>query len=429
MFKTILDSTFFESIIDDANNEFIKTDRDKYKPIFELIRTEITEGKLSTDTIFFSDADKLKGSIIDAPETNMIIYAIHTRKVSTAISNIIHENYGKYVQLTCVIPNEEYDILFNMRNLIKIYRIDQYKNIVELKSFINPKIINGIYYFPSELELIDIYHKLYLPNFNEEWASLASTETILYNKVIKNKIGGASCKDCNVKRNLDIDYIKKSLLDFINGENYVLVGDLAFNAIEGSVDAGNIQIISENSIENDYLNLSNFLSKYTPYGIYYKTKKLYIPKDNRILKYTFFIKYPTFGSSIVDKKIIDIYNCGNYELIPYTNLKVNKYNFKIGNIFVQQRFLFIELWVIKILLFLKSIDKKEFNERSQLIFDKSKKLKKIMTTNSKVQYIGINFDEKIAQKLEISLKQIKRTSYYPELSIKTDKKYKLIATS
>ena len=49
--------------------------------------------------------------------------------------------------------------------------------------------------------------------------------------------------------------------------------------------------------------------------------------------------------------------------------------------------------------------------------------------NSPNTYMGINFDEKIAQKLEISKKQIKRTSYYPELSIKNTKKYKLIATS
>ena len=59
-------------------------------------------------------------------------------------------------------------------------------------------------------------------------------------------------------------------------------------------------------------------------------------------------------------------------------------------------------------------------------------IKKIMPdgfNNSPNHYIGINFDEKIAQKLEISEKQIKRTSYYPELSIKLNKKYKCIATS
>jgi hypothetical protein len=44
-------------------------------------------------------------------------------------------------------------------------------------------------------------------------------------------------------------------------------------------------------------------------------------------------------------------------------------------------------------------------------------------------YMGINYDEKISQKIIISENQIKKTSYYPELSIKTDKKYKLIATS
>ena len=44
-------------------------------------------------------------------------------------------------------------------------------------------------------------------------------------------------------------------------------------------------------------------------------------------------------------------------------------------------------------------------------------------------YVGISFDINIAQKIELSKIQIKKTSYYPELSIKTDNKYKDIATS
>ena len=43
--------------------------------------------------------------------------------------------------------------------------------------------------------------------------------------------------------------------------------------------------------------------------------------------------------------------------------------------------------------------------------------------------MGIVYDEKIAQKITISEQHIKKSSYYPELSIKKDKSYKLVATS
>jgi hypothetical protein len=52
-----------------------------------------------------------------------------------------------------------------------------------------------------------------------------------------------------------------------------------------------------------------------------------------------------------------------------------------------------------------------------------------MTVSKKDQYIGINFDEMIEQKLEISKKQLKKDVYYPELSIKKTSKYELIATT
>ena len=70
----------------------------------------------------------------------------------------------------------------------------------------------------------------------------------------------------------------------------------------------NIQIISENNIENDYDNILMYLNKFTQYGIYYKKKLLYIPKDNRIFKYNFFIKYPTFVKDVVDKQFLKPYD-------------------------------------------------------------------------------------------------------------------------
>ena len=226
------------------------------------------------------------------------------------------------------------------------------------------------------------------------------------------------------------------MLKFLNNENYVFVGNWAHAIIEGNTkntdDLFNLQVISENDIEQDYDNIVGYLSEFTKYGIFYKKKRMYIPKDNRIFKYTFFVKYPTFGMQLVDKPFLEIYNCGSYELIPYVSIKYDGVNLKVGNIFVQMRFLLIDLWILKLLKHLDKISSFEFNTKYEYIFNTMAPMKKKLPDgfkNSPNTYMGINFDEKIAQKLEISKKQIKRTSYYPELSIKNTKKYKLIATS
>ena len=51
------------------------------------------------------------------------------------------------------------------------------------------------------------------------------------------------------------------------------------------------------------------------------------------------------------------------------------------------------------------------------------------TTTINYAYTGINYDENVFQKIDISEKNLKKTTYYPELSIKKDKAYELIATS
>jgi hypothetical protein len=447
MFKAVLDTDFFTYILKEASEKFIKNDRLQYKPIFDLIRQELIDdttykNSISKDSVIFSDVSKINQSNLNTldDETDMTIYTINARKIATRITNIIHKMYGKFVQMRSIIPNEEYDIMVNMRNLIKIYRIERYKNI-KLNTLFNTVNINGLLYFPIEVELIDIYRKLYLPNFNEEWISIYKDENILYKQLQSKKIGGveSKCIKCPQQRTIDIYQIKLLLLDFFNGENYVMVGNWAHIILdkESLIDdigpsSGNLQIISENNINQDYSNISDYLSKFTQYGIYFKKKLLYIPKDNRIHRYTFFIKYPTFGKIIVDKQFLDIYNCGSYELIPYINIKNKGSNLKVGNIFIQMRFLLIDLWLINLMKQIQGVSDDVFNTKLDYIFSTMTLVKKIMPDgfkNSSLNYIGINFDEKIAQKLEISEKQIKRSSYYPELSIKKDKKYKLVATS
>lgn len=428
MFQSLLKTDFFETIENEASNTVIKEDRLFYKPVFDLIMETISYDTFYTDKIIFSDINKiLKKSDNTIPNT-IIIYTTHTRKMATILANIVHKTFGKFVQMRSIIPNEEYNIMYNMRNIVKIYRIERYKK-VKLDKLFNVVNVDNLFYFPAEIELIDIYHKLYLPNFNEEWASMINNEYDLHKSLSKIQKGGA-CANCKVKRKLDICQIKHLMLNFLNNETYVMVGKWAHNFINGTQDISDdpIQIISENDIEQDYDNIVQYLASFTKYGISYTKKNLYIPKDNRIYKYTLYIKYPTFGKNIVDKPFLDIYNCGSYELIPYTLIDTGN-KIKVGNIYVQLRFIMIDLWLLRLVKYLEGIDEAVFNKAQEYLFSAIDIMRKKMSENVKYSYIGINYSEMVAQKIEISEKQIKKDIYYPELSIKNTKKYKLIATS
>ena len=437
MFSNLLKTDFFQIVSEVAQQTIIKEDRSRYKAIFDETRKIIADDPiiiLSNIPLILNNKDT-KEPIV---ETSMVIYTTHTRRTTTMIANAIHKNIDKFVQMRSIIPNEEYEIMYDMRGLIKLYHIERYKNI-SIPALFNAIKINDIYYFPPEIELMDIYHKLYSPKYYDEWESLLIQKKLLSNLCSIKGGTTTKCNPCKEKRKLDINNIKLLMLNFLDNENYVLIGKWAHKLIHSQKDNlennENIQIISENDIEHDYKNIVNYLSSYTNYGIYYKKEKMYIPKDNRIYKYTLFIKYPTFTSIAgkhsrgIDKQFMDIYNCGEFELIPYIPKTYNNISLRVGNLFVQMRFLLIDMWLYRLLNYLKIIDEKLFTEKCSYVYSTIKSIKKILPIDFKNKYMGIVYDEKIAQKITISEQHIKKSSYYPELSIKKDKSYKLVATS
>ena len=51
MFKSLLGTDFFKIVSDDANDGIIKNDRLSYKPIFDMIRTEIIEDSTKNNSL------------------------------------------------------------------------------------------------------------------------------------------------------------------------------------------------------------------------------------------------------------------------------------------------------------------------------------------------------------------------------------------
>jgi hypothetical protein len=441
MFKAILDTDFYDTVLETAKKTVINKDREEYKDLFDLCISMIRDDP----KIIVSDKNILLGDKKDFLE-NLTIYTTHTRRTTTKLTNSIHKMIGKLVQMREVIPNKEYEILYNMRSVIKVHLIIRYKNI-SLMNLFRPISSGGLILFPPEIELMDTYHKLYLPNYYTEWPKLLQYEQELWKLVNSRKLtisGGSiekntvqNCNTCKDKRKTDIGNLKLLFLNFLNNEKYVIIGNWGHNLLHHSKknktnisSNEKIQIISENNIEQDYANIISYLASFTNYGIFYKKKQLYIPKDNRLFKHTLYIKYPTFKSgSMIEKPFLDIYNCGSYELTPYTPIIYNKMSFNVGNLSVQMRFLLMDLWILRLLMHLKVVNKEQMKSKGGEIFKQMNELKKILKITHADKYVGINFDEKVFQKIEISERQIRRSTYYPELSIKEDKKYKLIATS
>ena len=119
------------------------------------------------------------------------------------------------------------------------------------------------------------------------------------------------------------------------------------------------------------------------------------------------------------KSILDIFNTGTYELIPYLVLKLKNNQtdniFKIGSLFVLMQYRLIDIWIFNLLYNLSSIDKnfmiqkikeikKDYNYCSKL-YEKSnfEQLKKLLCINlNTVRYIGTYEDESLKLRRAVS---------------------------
>ena len=477
MFNNLHKINYYDYLINKANNDIIKNDRLQYMPIINLVKAYIK--KSNNMAIFVTDIKVLiynfyensvgktekkifsqyKNIYNDTLNYELVLYSDKPKILCTQLINIIHSNFGKFTQMKSIITDQEYVIMYNMRPVIIIFKIEQYKN-KNITDIIKPKLIDDINYLPINIEIIDIYHKLFLLNFYNDWGKLTIQESLVYNyfityykkyiKIVKEKINKESdnvCISCKINRNTNINNIKYIILELFDNENYIIINDWALylfnkykklNREKKENDDNIISIVSQNKIDRDYTKIVNFLSKFTKYGIYYIENKLYIPNNRRLKLYTFYIKYPDVVSknkiSSIDKPFLEIYNNASYELLPFIKINYNYnntvINLKIGNYHVLLYFIFIKIWVLDLLDGLDLIKKNKayvnymnyYNLITMLY--KNKKL-----FNVTKYFIGINFDEKIEKKINISKSNNIKKNYYPELSMKKNKTYKLVATS
>jgi hypothetical protein len=450
MFKHLINSDFVEYIKNKAVSSQIKIDRLGYVEVFKILKEKLS----GNDKLIISDTTMIYEYIAGMKISNvekLIIYTRNPKQISVFSANVLHA-LNTYVQVKEVIPLYEYDINYDGRPIVHIYKLDMNREI-EFKNIFYPIFIKKLPYFPPEIELIDIYRKLYNPINADEYHKILELEKFLYNSITskrkadilspKKNISKPSINNpnkyltptninCKKKRINDVDIISKLLIDFLHNENYIIIGQYAYDYLNKQPKSlcynNRLQIISEKDIETDYMNISLFLSKKTNNAIYYKKKLLHVPKDSMLLKYTFYIKYPGI-SSYTEKPFLDIYNCASYEMISYTSITDKKNNLKIGSCSVLLRFLFIDLWLLRILYQLKIIDNTEINHRGSLVFDAIKYIKTNNIIRFDDSYLGINLDYKIYTKIKMHDLNIKKTSYAPEQHLNSNKSYKIVSSS
>jgi hypothetical protein len=427
--SSLLDTDFLNRVFEHGK-EVIKADRDKFKIIWDAIELYCVENKL-----IISDRYALVGKqneLTPIFEKNYKIYTSNPFRHSNNLINKIHqltkdEKFSAFCRLKTVQEQEEFTIEYDTRNVCTMYKLQKHKS-TEPDDIIKPTDISGLLYMPAEIELIDVYHDLYTMNKPD---AAREFETLLYEQVAMRKekgiLGSGDCKEN--KKNL-LEAIKISLVkDWLykhNKNKYILIGPWAHDWYKLGhkslcVNLEKIQLVGNVQPSELLHELKIYVNQIHNFDITMREQELHIPKDFRTARYTYYMSIKSEKGTI-EKPFLDLFNCANFEVIPYTVID----KIPIGHKWVLLRFLFIDLWIIRVVKTLGIISADVLDKKLVYLWN----LIGFLRTNEEMtigelQFMGTHKDYIVDKKIS-NLKEKMFYPYYPYMYFKENGKYRSI---
>lgn len=311
-------------------------------------------------------------------------YAINAFRKSTELATLFFELdnvLGRYTKVSTKIKYYEFSIIVDERELIRMTNINY-----NLTKVIDPVYKYDILFLGNDILNVAILEKLCSPVYVKEWSELKLNEV---NFSVKG-IDGKTLKSDIVETKSDV--IKLIYEKFICDSDYVLIGSVA---ISGNI-SHRLQIITPNLFEDDIEKLKEVVDfKYDIIDLKFIT-------NYRLKRMTIHVN----GQSIMD-----IFNCAQYELVPYYKISSKQYKgkfIKVGTKYVLMRFRLIDFWSIKVLLYDKKIDLSYAKNLISVIKNEYSRIPDNPTDI--IEYIGK------VENLELSIKRMSNEiihAYYP----------------
>lgn len=352
----------------------------EFLPIYNIVEDYVKKNNLILSNV---------ETLINQENITYRSYIIYGDNIFKHANNIAN-NIAKitiYVIMYTSVKNQEFSISVNGTSLIQLFNIQN-----RLREVISPVEFNGIFLYPPEFELIEIHHKLYRPNYAEEWGELETIRDKLYKKLYERKtiIGGKynrekrDANNQNSKKVLD----NKIIFNWLKGRtDYIIIGINAINILtESSKYYQKIQLVIDSPIEKFAKEFNNLIFQFVGYQVTYKTHNPNIPIEPRLQKTVISISIPSKDKGIRVIHLMDVFNSAQYELVPYTTYK----DLNIGYPNVLSAFVLVDLWFIRILYALKIINSQTLKQSIGIIFECLENIKKIDSTSyTRELYMGI----------------------------------------
>lgn len=295
---------------------------EQFKPIYAAIEAYLVKHRL---VVSDEQQDSIRMFKVYGPS---IFY--HANALANVLAKIT-----PWVRLNTDVRDKEFTITIDSSPMVRMFNIHP-----EFAKIIDPCIsANALAIVPPEVELVDVYHRLYSPALAKTWESLRQYEDKQWRSFVATRQTIMSCdKSGGARLNEHTEIViawAKSM------PNVVIVGNHAVSCVSETKCqiSGAVQLIvgdTKNAIEG----LRRYITETIGLETTLKMYELNLPTDHRIRKYVLSVRV---GQSMY--YVANIFNSPTHELVPYREIG----QLRVGTLCVLLRFLFIDLWFLRML--------------------------------------------------------------------------------
>lgn len=412
-----------------ADQTVLDNDRLLYRPFFERAELFCAENNILIGGRV--GIDLLVGREVHRDSFFWELYCDDTFNNAKTLANALYKTHSPHVPARTVslrtdIKHREFTISVNTRFLFRFYSLDKYRGL-KLVNVMGPAARSSYFthtqikLIPEEIQLIDVYRTLYSPVKVSMWKDELENENKIYEliqdyidtKAISEITGGG-----NDLRHASRDMSSLLLEKILSGDDHVVIGDYALAALGLENSPSRMQFITKMDIDTltdhigklfarSYKHFAKFKTTYVKYS-------LNIPSDFQILKYTIYLNDGKEKTAIAD-----VFNSGQFEMIPFTRTKIQQYaKCRIGNPWVLLRFLFIDIWTLKLILNIGKDNPEYIKNKIKTNIRRANALREIilkdLTSSFQLtDYIGTFINETVAKRKLIKELDEKIPTYYP----------------
>lgn len=351
--------------------------QEHFFPIYKTIEDYVRQHNLIVSNV---------ETLIKQDKTVFSEYIIYGDHIFRHANNLCNElaKINIYTLMYTNVKNEDFSITVDGSRLIQLFNIQN-----KFKPTIIPVKINNMNIYPPEFELIEIYHKLYLPNYAEEWEKIKSWEIEIRKQMYeRKKILGGYQKHQKHQKQKSTRIDNSVILNWLKGRrDYVLIGINAVNILLGDDrHYQKIQIITSSSIEKITSEFSNLIFQFFGYKTHHKTHSAHLSTEPRLQKTVVSVTIPDPRHGKKTIHLLDIFNSATYELVPYTTYE----DLDIGYKNVLRMFFLIDFWFLRTLHALNFINDSSLKKSANIVFDYLEKIDEIKDDKySREVYLGV----------------------------------------